>query len=110
MHIDPRQMAYVFPVGLWLGVVAWRTGSVWPGILCHAFLNGAWNVFQISSILTGLPEKQTMFIALCGAGLAFGCFCISVWIMMRRGRHRPDDIIAAAEQSRQNSSQPCGNS
>jgi hypothetical protein len=94
---EPRQMAYLFPVCLWLGVVAWRTGSVWPGILCHAFLNGAWNVFQITSILTGLPDKQTTIIALSGAGLAFACFCISAWIMMRRGRGAEPNADAVGE-------------
>jgi hypothetical protein len=27
------------PVGLWLGVIAWRCGSVWPGMICHASMN-----------------------------------------------------------------------
>jgi membrane protease YdiL (CAAX protease family) len=88
MHLDPRQITYVFPIGLWLGVVAWRTGSVWPGMLCHAFLNGAWNIFQISNLLKALPDNVATTVAVIGAGLGFVCFCGSIWVM-RRACQRP---------------------
>lgn len=38
-HMDPLHVIGVFPLGLWLGAVAWRTGSVWPAVLCHAVNN-----------------------------------------------------------------------
>lgn len=39
MHIDPTYMVFVLPSGVWLGYLAWRTGSILPGIACHAFVN-----------------------------------------------------------------------
>jgi CAAX protease family protein len=38
-HGSVAYAAYVFPLGVWLGVVAWRTGSVWCSAACHAFNN-----------------------------------------------------------------------
>ena len=38
-HGSLSYAAYVFPLGVWLGVVAWRTGSVWCSTACHAFNN-----------------------------------------------------------------------
>jgi membrane protease YdiL (CAAX protease family) len=38
-HMDPLHVVGVMPLGIWLGVVAWRTGSVWPAVLCHASNN-----------------------------------------------------------------------
>jgi hypothetical protein len=38
-HLDPLHGIGVLPLGLWLGAVAWRTGSVWPAVLCHAANN-----------------------------------------------------------------------
>ncbi|UCE60679.1 MAG: CPBP family intramembrane metalloprotease [Phycisphaerales bacterium] len=29
----------VFPTGVWLGIVAWRTASIWPAIVVHVFFN-----------------------------------------------------------------------
>ncbi len=38
-HVDPMHALGVFPLGIWLGIVAWRTGSLWPAMLCHAYNN-----------------------------------------------------------------------
>jgi hypothetical protein len=35
MHWDRQHSPAVFPLGAWFGFVAWRTGSVWPAVLCH---------------------------------------------------------------------------
>ena len=47
LHVMPPAMALAFPLGIWLGVLAWRTGSIWPGVFCHAIINGVWNALQI---------------------------------------------------------------
>ena len=38
-HFDPQHVIAVVPVGAWLGVIAWRCATVWPGMLCHATMN-----------------------------------------------------------------------
>lgn len=40
LHIDPQHAIGVLPLGIWFGFVAWRTGSVFPAMLCHAANNG----------------------------------------------------------------------
>jgi membrane protease YdiL (CAAX protease family) len=39
-HGEPSRMLYALVLGLWLGYVAFRCGSVLPGSLCHVVLNG----------------------------------------------------------------------
>jgi sodium transport system permease protein len=39
-HMIPQQMVAATLLGVLLGIVATRTGSVWPGIVCHALHNG----------------------------------------------------------------------
>ncbi len=39
LHVDPVHVVMVLPVGLWLGVLAWRARSVWPAVLAHAVNN-----------------------------------------------------------------------
>lgn len=39
-HADPGSFAVLLVIGLLLGFVRWRTGSVWPGILLHMLNNG----------------------------------------------------------------------
>jgi uncharacterized protein len=40
-HLDPLHGLGVLPLGLWLGAVAWRCGSVWPAVFCHTINNAA---------------------------------------------------------------------
>lgn len=47
LHLTPVHMLFAFPLGLWFGFIAYRTGSVWPSSFCHAFVNGAWNIYHI---------------------------------------------------------------
>lgn len=56
-HIMPHTVAFAFPLGIWLGLLAWRTGSVWPGIVCHAAVNGLWNVRNSGIALGYLPDQ-----------------------------------------------------
>jgi len=39
-HLNPYQMLGAFGIGLVLGVLRWRTGSLWPCIWFHALANG----------------------------------------------------------------------
>ena len=38
-HVDPLHAAIVFPVGVWLGIVAWRADCIWPAMLGHMVNN-----------------------------------------------------------------------
>ena len=35
IHMNPAQMPYAFVVGIFLGWIYSRTGSIVPGVLCH---------------------------------------------------------------------------
>lgn len=39
VHLDPQHALLVLPLGVWLGVMTWRTGSIVPAVLCHLFNN-----------------------------------------------------------------------
>jgi membrane protease YdiL (CAAX protease family) len=38
-HIDPHHVLAVIPLGFWLGIVAWRSDSIWPSVVCHMINN-----------------------------------------------------------------------
>ncbi len=42
VHGDPVSASAILPLGLWLGFVAWRTGSIWLPFSMHAGVNGVW--------------------------------------------------------------------
>jgi membrane protease YdiL (CAAX protease family) len=92
MHITPQAMAAVFPLGIWLGVLAWRTGSVWPGIVCHAFVNGSWNIFQTGVKLGKIPENPPVPALVALGVVALGCFLVTLYLIARRPREMPDAV------------------
>jgi membrane protease YdiL (CAAX protease family) len=79
-HVQPHAVVFAFPVGVWLGILAWRTGSVWPGIICHAAINGLWNIYQIGTRFADLPDDPPLaaLVALGIVGLAAFAWSIAL--------------------------------
>jgi len=82
-HITPHSMALAFIAGLYLGVLAWRTGSIWPGVLCHAFINGSVNVLRLGEMFGAWSGSTSSVIAITLIGLSVVCFGVSVWLMIK---------------------------
>ena len=40
MHVDPVRFPAVLLLGIYLGWLAWRSGSIWPAVAAHAVNNG----------------------------------------------------------------------
>lgn len=83
LHIMPHPVALAFPVGIWLGVLAWRTNSTWPGIVSHALFNGLWNVYVIGSRLEYLPDPMPIWFQVIFFGSAGICFLASLVLLQR---------------------------
>ena len=68
VHLDPVHIVFAAPIGIWVGIVAWRTGSVWPTIACHASVNGLWNIY--GTFLVKLdPPYHVVLVSLCFAAV-----------------------------------------
>ncbi len=82
-HIDPLHSLGVLPLGLWLGAIAWRTGSVWPAVLCH-IVNNAMAIVWVML----LPEDQQRLawdgISVATLVVCTPAFLISLWIFRNR--------------------------
>ena len=83
MHVTPHAISFAFPIGVWLGYVAWKTDSIWPTIFCHALINGTWNIVNVYSQLLEIPE-QTQYVVL-GVLFVVGLVCfVFSWSVIRR--------------------------
>jgi membrane protease YdiL (CAAX protease family) len=89
MHLDPTQVIGTLPMALWLGVIAWRTGSVWPCMLCHACFNATSMSWHLGQRLLGWPEDPPLLPAASAGVVVFGCFLVSVWVLFRRPAASP---------------------
>ncbi len=87
-HIMPHAIAFATPIGIWLGLVAWRTGSTWPGIICHALLNGLWNVRNVGIALGYFSEEVPIWLWILLGFIGCTTFVWSLWIMFWLPRER----------------------
>lgn len=70
VHGELAWAVAVFPLGVWLGVVAWRTGSVLMTFAMHASVNGLWTAGMM--VLHRDPASESVLNGLAIAVLALG--------------------------------------
>lgn len=58
-HFDPVHVLAVFPIGLWMGFVTFRSGSLIPAMIAH-FLNNVLAVLQIVFDPSDQPEMLAL--------------------------------------------------
>ncbi|MEM0926601.1 MAG: type II CAAX endopeptidase family protein [Planctomycetota bacterium] len=84
-HMDPIHCIAVFPLGVYLGVLTWRSGSLFPAMLAH-FVNNAISVVAVvigpESMDDAVSLEMVLFIFIVGViGLASGAFTmIALWM------------------------------
>jgi hypothetical protein len=94
-HFDPVHVLAVLPLGIWLGVVAWRCDSLWPSMLCHCAQNSLALVgsrligpSEAAAAQKGFDAPQLILFAIAGA--------LTVWAVMVMRRHPvPGRVVVA---------------
>lgn len=69
-HMDPMHAVGVVPLGIWLGVVAWRADSIWPAVFGHVGNNG---LAIAMSVMKGSADDGGAAV---GAGTAIGAVLV----------------------------------
>ena len=95
MHVDPIHVLGVVPLGLWLGFLSYKSGSLFPAMLGHLVNN-------LLSVVSVLPEDSGVFdapgtmmsIGIFGAGLLG---LVGVVVLVIRNRYNVDERSLTAE-------------
>jgi membrane protease YdiL (CAAX protease family) len=83
-HMTPHAIAAAFPLGVWLGLMAWRSGSIWPGIACHALVNGFWNLRGMAIRFELLDARPPIAVLVGGLAVGVVAFGWALGIMFAR--------------------------
>jgi membrane protease YdiL (CAAX protease family) len=81
-HLDPLHALGVLPLGLWLGLIAWRTGSVLPAIACHVANNAAAVCMSKYGTDAPLPKDDVTLGIL---AISVPAFLAAWYLLLRRG-------------------------
>lgn len=87
-HVSPHAIALALILGVWLGYIAYRSGSIGPGIACHAFVNGGLNVWRMIAKFGEIPETTQYIVS--GVAVAIGLVCFFLAIIELRKLPKPD--------------------
>lgn len=93
VHITPHGIAVALPLGIWLGVIAWRTGSIGPSIACHAFVNGGLNTWRLAIKFGELSETVQMACHVIFVLIGTICFAMSCRLLAIYVSHPEDSAI-----------------
>lgn len=77
MHITPHAVLVALPLGLWLGLIAWRTGSIFACIACHAFINGSVNLWRVIVKFGQIPDGVQWIVVTTTLIAGLACFVVS---------------------------------
>jgi membrane protease YdiL (CAAX protease family) len=77
-HLDPVHVLAVFPMGLWLGFISWRCGSIIPAMLAHTY-NNALSLIgvvydqsdSLDASLSSFANQATVFLGVPGLLVIF---------------------------------------
>lgn len=86
VHVQPHHVVLAFPIGLWLGLVAWKTGSVYPSMFCHAFINGSLNAWRMLVKFGNVPEDTQKVVYIIALLASLICLVLSVNYFIKRDR------------------------
>ena len=93
-HVDPLHVIAVFPLGVWFGVITWRTKSIIPAVLCH-FAN---NFVSVMFVQYNVEEMWGAAL-LWQFGAASGVFFLwALWLFARRDRAGAERTAAFVER------------
>ena len=84
VHGDPVSAAAIFPLGLWLGWVAWRTDSVAMTFAMHAGVNGLWTAGMMTLYRDPASEPVLNWIAIAMLALGVVAFPWAITILRRQ--------------------------
>ncbi|MGB7343830.1 MAG: CPBP family intramembrane glutamic endopeptidase [Pirellulaceae bacterium] len=83
-HVTPHGIVLATIIGVWLGIIAYRTNSIWPGAFIHAFINSGWNVYQVGRFQWGFPTIPPLWFSVIGGVITLAAFLYAAKIIASR--------------------------
>lgn len=92
-HLDPVHVVFALPLGIWLGILAWRTNSIWPGVAGHVFVNALFNIWGICVAQLAISDAAGTAVTVIAAVCAVVGFVGSIFVL----RRMPPPSVVPAE-------------
>jgi len=86
-HLDPMHSIAVMPLGVWLGLIAYRCDSLWPAVIGHVVNNGFALAMMRFFSTGGASETQSPSpVAIALIATSYLSLVVSVALIARKDR------------------------
>lgn len=82
-HVMPHAIIFATLLGVWFGVIAWKSGSIWPTICCHAFVNSGLNTWRTIAKYGEIPDNVIWVVHAVAIAIGAVCFVVALWVLFR---------------------------
>jgi membrane protease YdiL (CAAX protease family) len=83
-HMDPMHAVGVLPLGIWLGVIAWRADSIWPAVCGHVG-NNSFSIVMAGVMGTEADVEQIGLVAVLVLGITLLSFVGAITMLALLG-------------------------
>jgi membrane protease YdiL (CAAX protease family) len=99
MHIMPLAVIFAILLGVWFGVIAWRTNSIGPTIACHAFVNGGLNAWRMVVKFGEIPETYQRVVEIGFLVVGAICFVLTLVLLVTNGKpaDRSESVVRSSD-------------
>ena len=80
-HVMPHVVIFATILGLYFGVIAHKSGSIWPCIACHFFVNSGLNTWRMVIKFGEVPDSVQWGVHIGAVALGAVCFVASLWVL-----------------------------
>ena len=87
-HVMPAAVVMSTVIGVYLGVVGWKSGSIWPTIGCHLFINSSINFWRVVVIFWDVSSGVQTIVTWVAVAISAVC-CIATLLILLRPRNAP---------------------
>lgn len=83
-HVLPTAIVFATVIGFYLGILAWKSGSIWPTIWCHLFINSGVNLWRVVIKFADVSEFLQLILNCVFVVMGLVGFVATLWLLFRR--------------------------
>jgi membrane protease YdiL (CAAX protease family) len=88
-HLEPVQIGYTIPLGIFFGYCAYKSGSVWTAVAAHAAMNSVTLLLMIPGLSDTLQTQPEFFLLYAGGAIVLFLSALVYFVRKKPPQQEP---------------------
>ena len=89
-HLEPIQIIYAIPLGIYLGFIAYKSSSLWPAIAAHASMNFVSVIIQTPGLQSAFQNNAGFVLFFAGTSVFLFIYSLTYFIKKKPAQIAPE--------------------